>query len=126
MSNHLLKNFSTMNTTKSSSRNHPSPTFLADNTTITMSEPLSLIPKMQSFRLIFTQMRIKALSEFTSSLISDLESEGFTFRDLLLALADWSENQSDKQGAAYYLEQAASPPLSQSQHEPPSEQSKAE
>lgn len=125
MSNHLLKNFSTMNTTKLRRKNHPSPTFLADNTTITMSEPLSLIPKMQSFRLIFAQMRIKALSEFTSSLMSDLESEGFTFRDLLLALADWSEN-SDKQGAAYYLEQAASPPPSQSQHESPSEQSKAE
>ena len=81
---------------------------------------------MHSFRLMFAQMRIKALSEFTSSLISDLEQEGFTFRDLLLALADWSENQPERQGAAYYLEQAASPPQSQPQHESPSEQSKAE
>jgi hypothetical protein len=97
---------------------------------------------MQSFRLIFAQMRIKALSEFTSSLISDLEQEGFTFRDLLLALADWSENQSDNwQGAAYYLELAAvaplgetprprcsasPPPQSQPQRESPSEQPKAE
>ncbi|MHC5827829.1 MAG: hypothetical protein ACYT04_71075, partial [Nostoc sp.] len=90
---------------------------------------------------IFAQMRIKALSEFISGLISDLEQEGFTFRDLLLALADWSENQPDnRQSAAYYLEQAAvaplgetprsrcsaSPPQSQPRHEPPSEQSKAE
>ncbi|MEH2393713.1 MAG: hypothetical protein V7K21_19300 [Nostoc sp.] len=82
---------------------------------------------MHSFRLIFAQMRIKALSEFTSGLISDLEQEGFTFRDLLLALADWSENQSNNwQNAAYYLEQAASPPQAQSQHESPSDQPKAE
>jgi hypothetical protein len=81
---------------------------------------------MQSFRLIFAQMRIKALSEFTSSLISDLESEGFTFRDLLLALADWSENQPERQSAAYYLEQAASLPQSQPQRGALSEPPKAE
>ncbi|QLE42284.1 hypothetical protein FD723_18870 [Nostoc sp. C052] len=116
-----------MNIIKSSSKNHPCSGFLVNNTAITMSEPSSLIPKMQSFRLIFAQMRIKALSEFTSNLISDLESEGFTFRDFLLALADWSENQSNNwQSAAYYLEQAASPPPSQSRRESPSEQPKAE
>jgi hypothetical protein len=106
-----------------------------------MSEPSSLTRKMQSFRLIFAQMRIKALSEFTSSLISDLESEGFTFRDFLLALAEWSESQAnDWQSAAYYLELAAvaplretplsgcsaTPPQSQPQRESPSEQPKAE
>lgn len=115
------------NTIKASNKDHPTPSFLADNTAITMSELLSLIPKMQSFRMIFAQMRIKALSGFMSSLISDLESEGFTFRDLLLALADWSENQNNWQSAAYYLELAASPPpQSQPQRESPSEQSKAE
>ncbi|MCC5641079.1 hypothetical protein LC593_35720 [Nostoc sp. CHAB 5844] len=80
---------------------------------------------MQSLRILFAQMRLKVLSEFTSSLISELEAEGFTFRDLLLALADWSESSPNWQAAAYHLEQAANP-QSQSQRESPSEQPKAE
>lgn len=70
--------------------------------------------------MLFAQMRLKVLSDFTSSLISDLEAEGFTFREFLLALADWSESSSRWQTAAYHLEQAANPPQDQS---PPNQQS---
>jgi hypothetical protein len=79
-----------------------------------------------SFRAILKQLRIKALTELIAILVPDLEAEGFTFPDLLLALADWSESQAKWQSAAYYLEQAASLPQSQPQHELPSEQPKAE
>lgn len=81
--------------------------------------------KMQSFRIIFVQMRIKALSTFMSSLMSDLEAEGFTFPDLLYALAEWSENSDNWQSAARFLELAASPP-NQCQTEGQSESAKAE
>ncbi|MFN6559991.1 MAG: hypothetical protein RMY28_009305 [Nostoc sp. ChiSLP01] len=63
-----------------------------------------------SFRAILKQLRIKALTELISILIPDLEAEGFSFPDLLLALAEWSENSPTWRNAAYYLEQAANPP----------------
>lgn len=52
-------------------------------------------------------LRRKALSSLISEMMTDLESEGFDFRDLLLALADWAESNPQGQGAAYHLEQAA-------------------
>lgn len=77
------------------------------------------------FRAMLSQLRIKALTEFISNVIPDLEAEGFNFRDLLLALAEWSEANPKWQKAAYYLEQAANPP-NQPQTESQSDQQEAE
>ncbi len=73
------------------------------------------------------QLRIKALrEEFISKLMLDLEAEGFSFRDLLLALADWAEANPEWQLAAYHLEQAATPPPNQSPNSEQSDSAKAE
>ena len=79
-----------------------------------------------NFRTMLKQLRIKALTQLlAASLIPDLEAEGFSFSDLLLALAEWADTNPQWRDAVYHLEQAATPP-NQLQHEVPSEQPKTE